>query len=146
MSAAGCHRHASLLRAENATDYAQIRSQEQHSGVDFTAIAAAELANQTTVQDDHPAMLNGLVARAIRVNDEFLAKQQQMHAQLAQPDAIAEAVTTAVAGLEGQQNEWAGLAVAQIMVAASLRGGDYTKVPFFEPKSITDQKALIYPL
>ena len=44
------------------------------------------------------------------------------------------------------ESMWAGITVAQMVVAASFRDDDYSRVPVLEPKSITDVSKVIYPL
>lgn len=40
---------------------------------------------------------------------------------------------------------WSGICVDNILMAASYRGGDVARVPFWEPKSISDDPQLYYP-
>jgi hypothetical protein len=144
MFISGNYRTQCMLEATSGEEYRRLRHNKNPVGIDLLSVTETELINKSTLNPDPSARLNGLVERTIDVNESNLTNAI---ANLSlEPDQPPVPEPTRIESVRCLQEKWAGLAIAQIMVAAGFRDGDFSLVPFFEPKSITDQKHLQYPL
>lgn len=146
MFVAGSYREQCLLESDSYEQYMIKRHESGPLGIDLNAVVHDELTAQSNLSTDPTSRLDHILTRTVATNEESLDIHKQLHAS---PDHItigAVDCTPPVEAVVHTQRLWASLTVAQIAVAASFRGGDYARVPFFEPKSITDQIALQYPL
>jgi hypothetical protein len=152
MSVSGSYRKQCFFEAEDEGDYLRQRY-ESPIGIDIGSIVANELdpekvANVGSMGEDE--RLDYIIERSLKTNDESLDLHSLIHTwaidhkkpegQLATPE------DEPVVAMQEAQKLWTGLAAAHIVVAATLRDNDYARVPFLEPKSITDVTQVMYPL
>ncbi len=142
MTLSGGFRKQCYIASETEAEYRQLRAAKP-IGIDLRAVVAKECDKDTITPLDPQDRLEGLISRTLTVFEISLALHESIH-----PRWVNDRNPTKAWRLEAMQRaqqQAAGLTVAQIMVAASYRDGDYTSVPFFEPKSISDQEQLLYP-
>lgn len=152
MSVSGSYRKQCFFEAEDENDYHR-RRYEQPVGIDVGSVVSDELdpvkvAAIAEMSEDE--RLDYIVERSLGANNESLGLHSLIHSwaighqkpsgQLASPE------DEPIVAMQKAQRLWVGLATAHMAVTASLRDGDYSRVPFLEPKSITDVTEVIYPL
>jgi hypothetical protein len=152
MNISGAYRTQCFLESSNEADYTR-RRYEQPSGIDIGAVAADELRSPETnalSAMDPDIRLAHIIGRSLKTNDRALALHKTVQPWIIDNHKAGSPLVTAqdmpVESMLQVQRLWTGLAVAHIVVAASIRDGDYQKVPFLEPKSITDVTNVQYPL
>ncbi len=145
MSISGGYRKQCMMESETTDEYFYRRHNEGPTGVDVVGITRAELEKTDSLPNDRQARIHNMIGRTHSVNETNLAIQRYIHATPRDQGVSQYADMSPVEAVQLTQQLWTGLAVGQIIVAASFRDGDYGQVPFFEPKSITDQTRLIYP-
>jgi hypothetical protein len=143
MFMSGNYRTQCLLQSSSAQEYQRLRRVDQPIGVDLRAIAKTELSNVATLDRDPRARLSDLVDRTLAVNELNFSVAK---ANFSAASESTVPIQTKIESAQQLQGQWSALAIAQIMVASSFRNGNYSLVPFFEPKSITDQSKLEFPL
>lgn len=153
MEIAGGWRMQCFFEATDAVDYWHRRHELGPSGIDMQAVTAAELGSPRTsllVELDPEERIAHITTRTLETNDESLKLHQSVYAwAAAHPSTegpMASPDDEPVMAMREVQTVWAGLLVAHIAVAASFRDGNYARVPFLEPKNITDVTKVIYPL
>lgn len=149
MRASGCYRDQCFLEAEDANDYRRRRN-ESPLGIEVRPIVANEFEADQTSSMSEEEKITYIVARSIDINDESLAAHKDINVWLRSRQAtrsgrLATPDDEPVRRICLAQKNWIGLAVAHIIVAGRLRGNNFARIPFLEPKSITDAK-IIYPL
>lgn len=152
MSISGSYRKQCFFEAANKSDYLR-RRYEQPVGIDVRAVVADEL-DPTKLHAvnamDEDERLDYIIERSLRTNDESLDLHSFIHTWVIDHQkatgSIASAEDEPVVAMKEAQRLWTGLAAAHIVVAASFRSEDYSRVPFLEPKSITDASEVTYPL
>lgn len=141
MTISGSFREYCFLNAPSAEAYVAMRHQQGPTSVDVRASVEDEFRAATSAPKEHSVRIEDLIDRTMTVNESNLRMHKLVHsAPLAKDNRDLYSVL-----MQRSQSLWLGLAAAQIMVAAELRDNDYERVPFFEPKSITDQTQLLYP-
>ena len=151
MSISGSYRKQCFFEAADKNDYLK-RRYGQPTGTNVYGIVADELA-PTKLQEvnamNDEERLDYIVERSLRTNDQSLNLHSLIHNwAIGHPKVIgriASAEDEPVVAMKEAQKLWTGLAAAHIVIAASFRGEDYSRVPFLEPKSISDVGEVIYP-
>lgn len=131
----GNYRESCLLQADDAETYFHLRREQGPLSISIPATVEQELRTESHRSID----LAGLIHRTQAINETNLLTRQRLSPLAAHAPEAIEAFTAL-------QKDWVALSVAQIMTWAAVRDGDLSRVPFFEPKSITDQTELQYPL
>lgn len=151
MNVSGSYRKQCFFESSDEADYLQ-RRYERPVAIDVHSIIANELSPdslQVVSEMDEDERLDHIIERSLRVNDESLHLHSSVHSWAMKhrkdSGSIATAEDEPVAAMKQAQTLWAGLAAAHIVVAASFRDGDLARVPFLEPKSITDVTEVNYP-
>jgi len=152
MNISGSYRKQCFFEAADESDYLK-RRYEQPVGIDTGEVVAGELDPDklhTISAMGEDERLDYIIERSLRTNDESLDLHNLIHTWAAahqKPEgSLASAEDEPVIAMKEAQKLWTGLAAAHIVVAASFRDEDYARVPFLEPRSITDVAGVIYPL
>lgn len=153
MTLAGSYRTQDYLEASNAEDYVARRYEEVLRPSETLAIVRDELTKPETAElvEANPG------DRITRITDMTMAANERNivhHRALSEWTAEHPVAEGPMAGYEDKpvqdmlamEDMWTRVTVAQMAVAASFRGDDYSLVPTFEPKTITDVSGLVYPL
>lgn len=151
MHVAGAYRNQCIIEAADSEDYKKKRY-DLPVGVDIPSIIKAEidsLVQESSASQDTDKILKRVIDRSLQTNEAVLLLHEQMHDWTASHDVVgwlSDPTYNPAEVMKDVQKMWLGLTVAHIAVAANLRGGDYSKVPFLEPKSISDVSEVIYPI
>lgn len=146
MLLSGARRNQIMLEARNQKEYGN-RWLSDEIGIDLTGVVADRIAERFDVkkvksidfEDTTLALdgINGLLWTAEwsvnRARYAFEQLYQYGRYDIVNPDSMCAKLQ------RGMQEVWAGLATDHIIYAASLRGGDLSRVPFLQPISITKQ-------
>lgn len=154
MQISGSYRKQCYLEADGPQDYLRRRLLAGPTGINVHSAVAEEIEDPTTVamiSTDPADRLARITERTLDVNDQNVVLQRAIHEWAAQrilpsDGPIASPDDEPVVAMIKSQKLLTGLLVAHIAVAASFRDFNYAKVPFLEPKSISDVSKVIYPL
>ncbi|GEM_PF-3656283 len=141
----GGYREQCLLESKDTDSYLRMRHQQGPSSVDVVGVAADELAYAFALRVGQATRIRTIVDRTLAANETNLAVHKFIHADAASLATGAYSDLTAVEAVRFTQSLWTSLAVAQIMVAASVREYDYAKVPLLEPASLSESTRVQYP-
>ena len=141
----GGYREQCLLENQKAEDYRRQRYQSGPTSVNVAGLATDELAYAYALRVGQALRVRNIVDRTLAANETNLAVHDFIHADGAQQEGGRYSDLTAIEAVRFTQGLWTSLAVAQIMVAASVRGYDYTKVPLLEPASLSGAARVQYP-
>jgi hypothetical protein len=152
ISASGSYRKQCFFESADESDYLR-RRYGQPAGLDIHSVVEDELSPaklQTINSMDESERIDYIVERSLRINDENLDLHSLIHdwaiSHKKTAGSLASAEDVPVLAMKEAQRLWIGLAAAHVVIAASFRDSDYSRVPFLEPKSITDVTEIIYPL
>jgi hypothetical protein len=152
MEVSGSYRKQCFLEATDTSDYIQRRHDHGPTGIDMFKLSADELASERVeaINAMNPdERISYIIDRTLLTGAKSLGLHESLHPPstiLSHLEGRLEAPDSApVRAMKESQKIWAGLALAHIVVAASFRDNDYSKVPLLEPESITDVKNIIYP-
>jgi hypothetical protein len=153
MTLAGCYRTQDYLEAADAEDYVARRYEEVLRPAEILSAVRNELAKPETIELVEAAP-NKRIAIVTDMTLEANERNIAYHRALSEWVASHPVDVGAMAAWEDQpvqdmlaaESMWTGTTVAQMVVAASFRDDDYSRVPVLEPKSITDVSKVIYPL
>lgn len=149
MGMSGTARHMIALRSSSQNLYDKSRYDSSPSGINLAEAVDARLRfrlggeiTQENIENcniDLEEVLTN-IERAFDLIEECFG-----FVYLRSPDDFDKPISESGAILDLCQSIWTEAAVDAILFAAKVRGGDITKVPLLEPKSITQEPAVIYP-
>lgn len=156
MFVSGGFRTQSFLQARNQAEYEDLRfgrNKEANgaAGLPIEDIAAQALGDIAVHEQPDSIDLDALMEQSRRANDEILLDHYRIYRWFNEnPDRETDRIDSnevpVRAVLDCQRNGLM-LAVSHIAMAAESRNGNFERVPFLEPKSITDVSIQpIYPL
>lgn len=138
MMVSGAFRTESYLMARSADEYMGYRHTHGPAGVDITGAVREGVMN---ISGEGDAALDAVLAMAEDANGHNLAVHRSVwewvHDQDSQSLPLAALDSPPVVAMQEVQRGWLGVVAAHTVVAAELRG-DLARVPFYEPRSITD--------
>lgn len=138
MAASGTRRKMSYMSAASANEYTTQRQAKTGSNIDTAKRVQATLASQ-------PLGVSAAEAQAISI--QAFEKCRTVLDDLRQrvPQDFGKESSPAIDLLKELQGDWIHVVTSGIQAAARYRGNDLTRVPFLEPKSITNDPDVYYP-
>jgi hypothetical protein len=146
MYLSGMFRQECFVVASDEAEYRFRRFGGQVLGVDINTVIENKLASQDT-----PVSLQTLTDTTLKTNKLTNSKLRQLHDRNRTEGTLFNYVRFLnsrgewLKALSELQGEWLDLSVDYILHAAEVRDGDISKVPFLEPKSISDDPQIYYP-
>jgi len=139
MAVSGGWRKQCIIEAVSAEDYTYRRHNLGPTGIDVMSAVTAELDGVKLTDFTYDEIVGNAITKTLGAKDRIIELDQRIY-----NGAIDSHESALVVAMQETQQIGISLAVAHIAVAATLRGGDYEKVPILEPKTITEA-AVIYP-
>lgn len=152
----GGYRTQCFLQTPNAAEYEAFRFGMPYTPNSATTIPINEVVQPvygqySTEFDPEQADFGDVISSFQAENDAVCAAQRSIYAWFAENPVYAQSdlyeSQPPVQAAKEQQRHGLVLAASTIAIAAIMRGGDVSRVPFLEPKSISDVSQMpIYPI
>lgn len=148
MFMSGLFRTQCMLEATDQEDYYQRRMSGKAVGVDLSTVIAEQMQTRSGTLKDHVDFssatpnLAELVELTDQTNETHKALIQKLHDR---DNSTSNVDLPMIEDIKTMQVAWAELAVDYILFAAHERGDQLAPVPFWEPKSISENPAIYYP-
>lgn len=148
MQISGAYRTQCYLQARGAQDYLWRRS-GRPVGINLESEAMARLINVVPGNDLSEAEmsvedLGSEVERVSRIGETALKNVSKYNTNTGRD--LRRANSPSVQEMAMAQHAWARFSIDCVIVAAKIRGGELAAVPFLEPKSISLEPQVIYPM
>lgn len=150
----GSYRKQCFFEASDSEDYFNRRTNQGPTSIHIPEVVSNEFTSSQIASIDamsEDERLDYIIERSAKDFGRGLALHQCIHDWAidhpSQKGQIAAENDEPVLAMQEAQRIYVGLAAGHVLVAASLRDYDLTKVPILEPKSITDASSTpLYPI